>query len=171
MSDEPQLSNTDDTKSHEPDDGEPSPEWQAESRAAYEANVSQGKPPFEGVWIRTRGELMWVMGERGWSGESFTHTPADFRGAYLYKANLSAAELDSANLSGAELSSANLAGANLFKANLSGASLTEANLSRATLNHANLSGVPLYEGRLSDALLDYANLSAATLFTANLSRV
>jgi hypothetical protein len=42
----------------EPDDSEPTPERQAELRAAYEKNVAEGKASYEGVAIRTRGELL-----------------------------------------------------------------------------------------------------------------
>jgi hypothetical protein len=51
------------------DDSEPTPERQAELRAACDANVTAGKAPYEGVHIRTRGELSWIMHERDWSGE------------------------------------------------------------------------------------------------------
>ena len=34
-------------------DSEPTPERQAELRAAYEANVAAGKAPYEGVELRT----------------------------------------------------------------------------------------------------------------------
>jgi hypothetical protein len=48
---------SDDTKAQDqPDDSEPSAERQAELRAAYEANVAEGKAPYAGAAIRTRGE-------------------------------------------------------------------------------------------------------------------
>src|SRR5215467_13396360 len=53
-----------------PDDSEPSPERQAELRAAYEANMAAGKAPYEGVEIRTLGELLWVIRERRWSSKT-----------------------------------------------------------------------------------------------------
>ena len=47
-----------------PDDREPSPEQQAELRAAYEAKVAAGKALYADVLIKTLGELRWVMRER-----------------------------------------------------------------------------------------------------------
>src|SRR5260221_12062524 len=93
MSDEPQRPATDDTKVQEPDDSGPTKERQAELRAAYEANMAQGKAPYDGVRIHTRGELRWVLNERGWFGGIFSGhlasdyvlgtTPADLRGVVL----------------------------------------------------------------------------------------
>ena len=103
-----------------PDDSEPTPERQAELRAAYEKNVAEGKASYEGVAIRTRGELLWVMRERGWSG--WVH---DLAAGYK-PANLSGAHLNNANLRGADLTGAELDGANLDGADLDGADLTDA---------------------------------------------
>ncbi len=72
MSEEPQRSTTNDTESQEPDDNVPTPERQAELRAAYEKNVVEGKAPYARVEIRSLGELQWVMQERGWSAMSLT---------------------------------------------------------------------------------------------------
>jgi len=116
-----------------PDDSEPTPERQAELRAAYEANVAAGKAPYAGEEIRTRGELRWVMRERRWSGEMAL--PAGYQ-----KADLSMAGLSGANLSGEVLVYADLSGADLSGANLSRAVLWHANLSRAVLFDANLTG-------------------------------
>lgn len=93
------------TRALEPDDGEPSPEREAELRAAYEANAKAGKPPYDGVAIRTRGELSWVMRERRWSGEFLLadgYERADFSGANLSLATLWDANLVQANSSGSQ---------------------------------------------------------------------
>jgi hypothetical protein len=80
----------------ERDTNEPTPERQAELRAAYEANVAAGKPPYQGVVIRTLGELQWILRERDWpvtvdlpKGKQ----RPDLRGADLFSANLSGAAL------------------------------------------------------------------------------
>ncbi len=113
---------------------------------------------------------------------------ADLSGADLWKANLSRADLSGANLSGARLYDADLSNANLYRANLSGAWLHEANLSGAGLTLADLSDAKLggilvrekYRAKLggaryktgadlSGAVLSGANLSGAVLSGANLS--
>jgi len=103
------------SEEEKPDDSEPTPERQAELRAAYEANVAAGKAPYEGVPIFTRGELSWVMRERDWSDELDEEGKAhvNLSGATLYAANLSGAILHFANLSGAILAEAKLSGASL----------------------------------------------------------
>ncbi|MGZ3601809.1 MAG: hypothetical protein ACXWQ5_19425, partial [Ktedonobacterales bacterium] len=62
------------TADTQPDDTEPSVERQTELRAAYAANVAANKPPYADVRIRTRGELFWVLRERGWSGRHDAYT-------------------------------------------------------------------------------------------------
>jgi hypothetical protein len=47
----------------QPDDREPTPERQAELRAVYEQNVAQGKPPYAGAVIGSRGELARILSE------------------------------------------------------------------------------------------------------------
>src|SRR5690348_8682548 len=95
MSDEPSQTSTHDEadaqQEAQPDDSEPSPERQAELRAAYGANVAAGKAPYENVDIRTLRELSWVMRERGWSGDEIlvvNQERANLSGATLH-ANLS----------------------------------------------------------------------------------
>jgi Pentapeptide repeats (8 copies) len=96
-----------------PDDREPTPEQQAELRAAYAANEAKGKPPYWHVEIRTRGELRWILKERSWSGEgiAFERERVDLSGADLARANLRGMHLRGANLSGTRLREANLRGA------------------------------------------------------------
>jgi hypothetical protein len=62
-----QVNEPDDSK---PDDSEPTLERQAELRAVCEANVAAGNAPYEGVEIRTREEVNWILHERNWSSES-----------------------------------------------------------------------------------------------------
>jgi hypothetical protein len=126
---------SDEQQHTEPDGREPSPERQAELRAAYEANVAARKPPYQGVAIRTRDEVEWILRERDWSVNynlpNGKERP-DLRSAELVGANLSGATLVEADLSGADLFSADLSGANLFGADLSGANLTRALLDPQT---------------------------------------
>src|SRR5258707_9960828 len=84
-----------------PHDTEPTSARQAKLRAAYEANVAGGKPPYAGVAIRTRGEVTWIGREHTWSGTSSLEP-----------------DQEPFNLSGATLDDANLSGASLFRANL-----------------------------------------------------
>src|SRR5262249_26043639 len=57
-----------------PDDTQPSPDRQAELRATYDANVAVGRPPYTNTRLRSRGEVRWVLQERGWSGEHDAYT-------------------------------------------------------------------------------------------------
>jgi hypothetical protein len=137
-------------------DAEPDAARQAELAAAYEANVATGKPPYEGVVMRTYGEFQWVLAQRHWSGavglpEGYAR--ADLRGAVLRGTNLSKANL----------SEANLGGVNLFGANLRGARFIWANLSGADLNVADVSGADLRRAMLSaETILDKLILSTTT---------
>jgi uncharacterized protein YjbI with pentapeptide repeats len=159
-----------------PDTSEPTPERQANLRAAYEANVAAGKPPYQGVPIRTLGELQWILRERGWSvahgiPKKGKQHP-NLRGADLRYATLSGANLSHANVRSARLRRATLSGADLYQADLSGTNLSLANLSSAslllaTLAGANLSGANLRGAYLTQAVLDKATrLAGAKLDTA-----
>ena len=162
------------TSNQQPDDSIPTTERQAELEAAYEANVAAGKEPYEGVEIRTRGELHWVMTRRDWlvfdsDVEAMRVVDADFAGVDLTGAILSDIDLEEANLRGACLMDADLTDANLGDANLSGADLSRALLVGAQLDGANLTGADLGVANLSHAGLCEANLSRASLGFANLS--
>jgi len=178
---QPTSSTTTETEQEGPDDREPTPERQAELRAAYEKNVAAGKAPYERVVIRTRGELYWVMQERGWQATILFVTgdkrvdlrladlsDSNLSGAVLFGANLSGANLFSANLTWMRLANATLSEANLVAANLTGADLTNAILSGANLRNATLSGASLVAANLSGADLSFASLSGADLRRARM---
>jgi hypothetical protein len=112
--------------SNQPDDREPTPERQAELRAAYDANVAAGRAPYEGVEIRTRGEVQWILLERGWLGEQQITYERE-------RVNLSRADLGGTNLSGTHLRAASLYGTRLRRANLSGVNLRAARMDAATV--------------------------------------
>jgi uncharacterized protein YjbI with pentapeptide repeats len=105
---QPDRPTTSDTKPEGPDKRAPTPNRRAELRAAYEANLADGKPPYDDVEIRTDGELMWVRSQQGWWGVD---------GAS--QANLSGAKFDFANLSGVSLANTNLTVAGFHNADLS----------------------------------------------------
>jgi uncharacterized protein YjbI with pentapeptide repeats len=148
------------------DDTEPSEERQAELRAAYEANEAASLEPYEGVEIRTKGELLWVMRERNWSGERYAGETqrAHLYGAILRGASLPGVHLHEANLAGAKLEEVDLRGADLFQANL-----TEADLTGAHLDGADLVGATLLDARLIEAHLSLTKLVGAYLGSADLS--
>jgi uncharacterized protein YjbI with pentapeptide repeats len=170
----------DEAQSEQPDDREPTPERRAELRAVYEANTAQGKAPYEGVRIHTRGELLWIMRERAWVGDFGEHGagPANLRGASFTGANLKGVKLVAANLSNTSFVQTNLTGANLQQAwlnealltlaNLDNISLVAANLSGANLQMASLRGAHLWDARLAGAVLSMADLAGADLFGARL---
>ncbi len=150
---------------YQPDTRTPTPARQAELKAAYEANVKANNPPYLGVHIASLGELLWVLSERGWSGE-FSATKdehpnlegVNMRGTnlarvHLVRANLSQARLEAAYLSQAYLTGADLSYVNLAGANLSGANLAEADLSGACLLVARMDvDTDLREAVVSDGM-------------------
>src|SRR5262249_12440542 len=163
------------------DDSAPTAARQAELRAAYEVNVEAGQPPYAGVAIRTRGELAWVMAERGWSGEHDAYTvkyvlaprgkssiPADLRNANLSHTTLGDVFLRRADLSGANLVFADLRGAHLADAVLMHADMGRIDLSGAELNFVDLAQAHLREAKLTGANLRYATLPGARLHRADL---
>jgi hypothetical protein len=141
----------------EPDDTEPTRERQAELRAAYEANVAAGKAPYEGVRIRTLGELRWIMSTRGWTGEA---TDAE-EGR---RVDLTGASLRQAVLTGQQLNGANLTRAHLDRAVLRNGSLRATTLHRAHLDVADLRGTNLRFAHM-DAMTDLrlATFDSSTL--------
>ena len=121
------------------DDEDPTPQRQDELRASYQPNRETG--PYAGVGIYTRGELEWLLRERGWLGAVSEADPRrpDLRGIILSGANLTNGSLRYADLSGGDLYGTILHGADLFRARLNGADLRSARMDGATsLTGANL---------------------------------
>jgi len=165
-----------------PDDSEPTPERQAQLKAAYERNQHGPGNFYQRVFaIRTRGELDWLMREQGWSGDiddrrssrvqlsGVSFQRANLRAAHLYMAVLQDASFLGADLSGAILIGAHLLDTNFTDANLAGAHLVGAYLTHANLRGASLRGANLMHADLSSAGLRDADLSGANLFGADLT--
>jgi uncharacterized protein YjbI with pentapeptide repeats len=156
----------------DPDNGVPSDDRRVQLRDAYEANLAAGQSPYQGVALRTRGELLWVLRERGWSGTFPTERGKgrpDLSGALLSGVNLSGVTLNAANLRSADLRRSNLSGVFLRGADLSDSYLRFANLNRAYLRFANLSGAFVREAFLDGADMRSVRMDVGTvLFGATL---
>jgi hypothetical protein len=165
---------------NEPDDTPPTADRQAELERQYEANVRAGRPPYEAVEIRTRGELTWIMDTRAWSG-ALTHlaggrpdlrrarlSPANLVGVNLYGADLSGADLHWVRLDQAGLGEADLSHTNLESAYLTSAHLWKANLTEADLYKAQMTGVDLRAADLRDTNLRLVKLLGAELIGTDL---
>lgn len=125
-----------------PDKHVPSLERQADLEAEYvRRRILKSVGAYSGVWIRTYGELNWIMQRRNWSGE-----PELPEG--MQRANLSWARFSSTNLSGVNLVGANLSAANLMRANL-----RSTNLECADLSAAYFEGTLITDTRLAHSLL------------------
>lgn len=169
------------TNDGQPDDAAPSPERQAELRAAYDVNIAAGRPPYANVRLRSRGEVRWILQERGWSGEydaytvKYVLTPkgeeawaADLRGVNLSHVPLRDVYLRRADLSGANLVFADLTGAHLADVTLNDADMGRVILHRGELNYATLTGAHLRQANLSSANLQYTNIAGARFHNADL---
>jgi len=138
-------------------------------KAAIDLGVAE-MGPFE---LRLKPSIVEIVAK--WIGENRidfdakTMHRADLTGAYLWRANLTGANLTGADLRGACLWRANLTGADLRGADLWGADLTEANLTGADLTEANLTGADLTEANLTGADLTGADLRGADLWGADLT--
>jgi len=165
----------------EPDDTIPTLERQAELRATYDANIAAGRPPYENVRLRSRGEVRWILQERDWSGEydaytvKYVLTPkgeearaADLRGVNLSHVPLRDVYLRRADLSGANLVFADLTGAHLADVTLNDADMGRVILHRGELNYATLTGAHLRQADLSSANLQYTNIAGARFHNADL---
>jgi uncharacterized protein YjbI with pentapeptide repeats len=106
---------------------------------------------------------MWVIGPAQLRAR-YAAGEIHFSNSYLWRVNLSGADL-----SGIDLSYANLRGANLSDADLSEANLGWARMRGANLSYANLSGAKLPIAMLHRALLGEADLRGADLNRADLS--
>src|SRR5262249_48901292 len=109
------------------------------------ANVQSGHPPYRGAVIRSRGELLWILGAhdsavRGTASGSEVQIlgeesiPIDLQGADLRGVVLPGVDLREANLGGASFRDATLVGANLRGASLIGTDFRRANLCGADLS-------------------------------------
>jgi Pentapeptide repeats (8 copies) len=145
-----------------PDDREPTAERQAELRKLYESNVAVGKPPYAGVEISSRGELTWIIHERGWKpGTAIGRNEIpDLRDTSLV-GDMRNVNLESANLSGAFITLADFRGGKMTKANLSNTSIEIAEFSDADLRNANLTGASVSTAIFRGAHMLLANLSRA----------
>lgn len=159
-----------------------SAERQAALRAAYEANIAAGAPPYAGVRFQSGDELEWALAEHGWEvgKDSFevknvllpqgvAVKQADLREAVFGKVNLAGFKLRRADLRQINLVGANLANADLVDADLAGAHLGFADLHGANLHSASLAGAHLRQANLAGATLRYADLRGARLYQANLA--
>jgi len=166
----------------EQDDRDPSPSRQVELAQVYEAAAKMGSEAYayRGVRIATRGELDWIMRDRGWSGsiEAGLDVRPVLRGARFERVNLNEvelyrADLTDANFYQAELRRALLVAATLLDCILERSSLREARLAGATLaqsnlRHIDLSSADLTRADLRASDLSHANLRGADLFGADL---
>jgi hypothetical protein len=109
-----------------------------------------------------------VAAWNAWRDKQAPNTGIDLSGADFRRAYLRRADFSDADLSGADLSRANLGRADFSGANLRGAYLRRAYLSRANFRGANLSGAYLSRANLSEADLNGANLRGANLIGATL---
>lgn len=167
----------------EPDDREPTLERQAELCAAYEGNgqAAHLRGPRGLVFaIRTRGELLWLMREHGWSGKvddqhqnrvllcAVSFNRANLHGVHLYMARLQDSNFVGADLSGAILIGAHLLDVSFSEANLQGAHLAGAYCPHSNFARANMEGANMRGADLSWTNLSETNLRGADLFGANL---
>jgi uncharacterized protein YjbI with pentapeptide repeats len=145
------------------DDSEPTSERQAELREASKANSAAGNPPYAGVAIASRGELLWIVGEleRNTAKAGRPNTYPDLRGAG-FGGDLRNIALTFANLSGAWIQDADFRGADLTFANLSGAFILDANFAGVGLTGANLSSAQITDSDFGGAILTGADMTKAT---------
>jgi uncharacterized protein YjbI with pentapeptide repeats len=154
--------------SEEPfDTGEPSEERKAELKGAYEENIRMGRAPYEGISIRSSGEVKWIFQQHRWSGEmelSEGEKRPDLRHVSLVGVDLSGIPLRWANLDHADLRKVSYQGT-IQRTSLRGALLRFADLREADLSGANLSSVSLRGADLRGADLTRALMNAETVLT------
>lgn len=149
-------------KVEQPDDTVPSAERQAELEAAYQKNVAEGKAPYHSIQLLTRGELRWVLKQRGWRGDTDYDVFVDNGQARLDETNLSGIQLLKVVLGNVNLPQAQLKDAVLWGADLRGAILHGANLHGAVLLSADLRGVVFGTAHLDGADLRWSRMDADT---------
>jgi hypothetical protein len=118
----------------DPDDGNPTPERQAELRRVYKENAAVGRPPYTGETSWSREEVAWILQERGWSQLGAEDVPPnravipDLRDTSL-SGDFTAVNLSMANLSGCLFNGTNLSRTRLYLTNLSNAIIINSDLS------------------------------------------
>jgi hypothetical protein len=153
-----------------PDTTEPSPARIAELQAAYADNIAHGKAPYAHVAICTAGELRWILGERGWSGErdALGQPRPQLEEADLRGANLSRVRLCQAILRNASVEGACLFGADLYRAELQGARCEKTDLRQVELFGADLDHAWLWDADFRGASLARTSLCATHFRGADL---
>jgi hypothetical protein len=150
------------------DDSAPSLERQLELNAAYQDNVRLGRAPYDAVQIRTRGELTWIMNERGWYGtskevrERNRRAVIDLSFADMRRINLRGSSFFLSNFTGSLLDFADLSDCNFYGGNFSGAYLNGTDFTESNLQIVNLSGANFLDTCLAGADLDEARLNGQT---------
>jgi uncharacterized protein YjbI with pentapeptide repeats len=94
-----------------------------------------------------------------------------FKGAQLYRGNLSRSSLNEADFTGAKLASADLSGSKLWAANFTGAYLIGTDLSGSQLNDVQLISANLKDADLSGTDMKRTNLTGANVRGANFTGV
>ncbi|HEU5440761.1 MAG TPA: pentapeptide repeat-containing protein [Ktedonobacterales bacterium] len=160
---------------------DPPADRQTALRAAGDANLAAGRPPYAGVRIESRDELLWIVREREWDVRHDSYAVKYIlgpRGQHVERAHLAYANLAGVDLSGVLLRRADLSHANLTRATLSAADVIDADLSHADLGFSTiekahlgwttLTGAHMRGANLRGTLLLFADLSGASLFRADL---
>jgi hypothetical protein len=114
----------------QPDGSVPTPERQAQLKAAYARNQHGPGNFYQREFaIRTQGELYWFMRDQGWSGDIDDRRTSrvQLSGVSFQRANIRAAHLYMAVLQDSSFLAADLHGAILI-----GAHLLDTNFTRAT---------------------------------------
>lgn len=149
-----------------------------EAEGVIKAAVAKTQSKYQLRWVvkEQRYVCKNQMGEVGYNAISIKELKltrqgacTDLRGANLWNAYLSKADLRGANLRGADLRNANLWNAYLKWADLRGAYLNKADLRGADLKGAGLNKADLSNADLSWAYLGEADLRGADLRNADLS--
>lgn len=96
---------------------------------------------------------------------------ADFKGAYLSKANLQGAKFSMSSLNEANLSNANLQEVEFSNCNLFSVNLTDADLQGAKIFHSNLQRIKLINSNLKNANFNNSNLQGVNLSNTDLQGV
>lgn len=137
----------------EPDVSKPNAQRRTELESAYHNNITDSKQPFQGVEIRTLGEVLSILFLQNWAGGLNEATPPGvLRRARWFtdeRARRQVGPSTQANFAGAGLTSVNLRHADLRGALLTKASLPDSDLRDTNVLGADLNGLWLTGARLS----------------------